>query len=118
VIGMCKTGTNGGFGVCGTAASREWDTEVDSSNGLDDVMMGDDECSVGMQDRAGMGITKWLAQQGKARQGKVWAGSRRPGCMSWLWLSWLSWVEAAETADMWSGPRGLWAFSRRGQGRM
>jgi hypothetical protein len=101
-------------------------TEVDSSNGLDDVMMGDDECSVGMQDRAGMGITKWLAQlaqlaqarQGKARQGLVWAGSRRPACMSWLWLSWLSWVEAAETADMWSRPRGLWAFSRRGQGRM
>jgi hypothetical protein len=69
VIGMCKTGTNGGFGICGTAASREWNTEVDSSNGLDDAMMGDDECSVGMQDRAGMGITKWLAQQGKARFG-------------------------------------------------
>jgi hypothetical protein len=49
-------------------------TEVNSSNGLDDVMMGDDECSVGMQDRAGMGITKWLAQLAQARQGKVWFG--------------------------------------------
>jgi hypothetical protein len=56
-------------------------TEVDSSNGLDDVMLGDDECSVGMQDRAGMGITKWLAQLAQAGKARFGLGRKQATSM-------------------------------------
>ena len=61
-----------------------------------------------------MAGTRWLAQ---ARQGKVCfgleAGDKRQAT-SMPVLSCAGWLEADETADMWSGPRGLFCGQREG----
>jgi hypothetical protein len=110
-------------------------TEVDSSNGLDDVMMGDDECSVGMQDRAGMGITKWLAQLAQlaqARQGKVWFGPEAgdqhacrgcgcPGCRGWRQLKrQICGADHADFGHFLGGAKGgcdVWLWAQDGAAR-